>query len=116
MSSKIKPLSREEIEEIFLRVVKLLKRPIKKVIEEYDVTPVLSNLYYDNYERWYRSSYKLKLTNDVLIDTRGIIEVLQDGAIYELDVPHDLHIVLSAWADKLEEYLEKGDDKNEGSN
>ena len=51
-------------------------------------------------------------TNDVLVDTRGTIEVLRDGAIYELNVPYDLRIVLSDWAYKLEEHLE-GRDKNE---
>jgi len=116
MSLKFKPLSLEEVREIFLKVVELLKKPVKEVIEKYDVKPVLSNSYYEDYENWYRSAYRIKLTNDITIDTRGEIEVLRGDVIYKIDVPYDLHIALSAWEDKIKEYLEERGDNNEGSN
>lgn len=114
MSLKIKPLSREEIEEVFSKVVRLLKKPIMEVIENYDVKLVLSNSYYEDYENWYCSAYRVKLTDDITVDTRGTIEVSRGDVIYEIDTPYNLHIALSRWGDELKEYLE-GSDKNEGS-
>ena len=107
-----KSLNSEEVREIFLKIVELLKKPIKEVIERYNITPVLSNSYYEDYEDWYCSAYKVKLTDNITINTRGTIEVLRGDVIYEIDTPFELHIALSSWEDKLKEYLE-GSDKNE---
>ena len=108
-----KSLNLKEVEEIFLKIAELLKKPVREVIENYNMKRVLSNSYYEDYENWYCSAYRVKLTDDITVDTRGTIEVSRGNVIYEIDTPYNLHIALSTWEGKLKEHLERSD-KDEG--